>query len=497
MLIRALAVCLLTASLALAEDTYESMAAKTDMGDADQVFALAQWCGEHGKPTEARHLYGKVIKLDPNHEGARAAMGQVRVGDRWVAQAHLDAASKPNTGGDKAGAPGAAGGGSAPTAAQVTWDLHLPRDPAPDNTFINGYIQKLPNIKNDSKEMDDAVATLLNDDNRPAAIPRMCAALAQPGYGDLFGASEMVMQLAKAGQIDVARPMEGFLAKASEHVTDAEDLEHFAFAMGLFKDKRAVPRLIEIYDTPNDSTREVVIQALAAITALPAPSKSSAQEWWAKNWNADPKTLFMAQLKSGDPASQIAAAEALFDLREKSIYPTLIKLMRIDDRPVNGRALALVHKMTGLDFGYQPSLPPADKEKRVALAEKWWKDNGEKFHFPEVEQPPAPAPTAAQTAADQCATWVADLGSITGNTADQAEASLQGAGLKAVPALIGGLDNSASIVRRRCNELLKTITKQDFKFDPKAEGAEHTKAVDAWKQWAASKGLDSESEPAK
>jgi hypothetical protein len=489
MFLRVVAISLLTASLALAEDSYEDMAKKTDMSNADQVFALAQWCQEHQKPTQARQLYSKVIKLEPDHEGARAAMGQVKVGDRWVSEKQLDAGNKPNDKhGDKGGA---TGGGSAPTAAQIAWDLHLPRDPQPDNTFINSYIDKLPHIKNDSSDMDNAVATMLNGDNFPCAVPRLCAALARPDFDDLFGASEVVMQLAKAGQLEAARPLMGFLAKASEHVKDPEDLEHFAFAMGLFKDKRALPRLIELYDIQDTNLHDTLGLAVGQITALPSPvSKEQAQAWWSKNWNADAKTLYLAQLKSGDPASQIAAAEALYDLREKSIYPTLVKLMRIDDRPINGRALALVVKMSGLDWGYTPALPAPEKEKKVLLAEKWWKDNGEKFHFPEVAAPVVPQATAEEKQADQISGWVADLGSVVGNKAGEAEQSLSGAGLKAVPALIGGLDNTAVIVRMKCNDLLKTITKQDFKFEPRAEEADRAKAVAAWKQWAASKGVD-------
>jgi hypothetical protein len=261
--------------------------------------------------------------------------------------------------------------------------------------------------------------------------------------------------------------------------------------MGLFKDKRALPRLIELYDVQNESLQDTLGQAVAAITALPAPvSRDQAQSWWSRNWNADPKTLYLAQLKSGDPESQIAAAEALYDLHEKSIYPTLTKLMKIDDRPINGRALRLVVKMSGLDWGYSPSLPPPEKDQKVALAEMWWKENGEKFRFPEPVAPVAPAPTAAEKAADQYATWVAELGSIVGNKAGEAESGLQGAGLKAVPALISGLDDSASIVRRKCGDLLKVVTKQDFKYDSTAPEPERAKAVEAWKQWAASKNLD-------
>ena len=42
---------------------------------------------------------------------------------------------------------------------QMTWDLNIPKDPQPENPFITGYVETLPGLKNDSTDMDNAVAT--------------------------------------------------------------------------------------------------------------------------------------------------------------------------------------------------------------------------------------------------------------------------------------------------------------------------------------------------
>ncbi len=495
MFLRALAAFILTVSFAFAEDTLDDMVKKTDMSSADAVFSLGQWCNEHSLPTKARQYYNQAIKLDKNHEGARAALGQVRVGERWVAQSQLT----PPAGGKKpegaaAGGVGAAGGSShaGPSAAQITWELKVPRDPQPDNVFITQYIEKLPSLKNESTEMDSAVMTMVRDDNVATAIPRLCAALARPEFNDVYGAASVAAQLIKDGKIETARPLLPFLAKASEHVSDPQDLDMCAFALGAFKDRRAVPRLIELLD--NKDAHDTAEVALGSITALPLPiPKGKAQEWWDRNHDADPKAVYLEQLKSSDPNAQADAASALLTLREKAMFPTVIKLLRSDDRQVNGKALRIVVKMTGLDFQYLEAKTKEDKEKRVQMIEKWWKDNGPHFQFPETAKDPEPVAQANAPAVDEALAWIDDLSSIAGNKAQQAEANLQSKGLGAVPALIGGLESSAPVVRRKCNDLLKTITKQDFQFDPRAEDADRAKAVGAWRTWAKDKNVMTDS----
>jgi len=477
---------------AYAEDSLEDMVKKTDMSNPDQVLTLAQWCTDHDYPTNSRGYYRAVLKLDPDNEAARTAMGYVRSDNgAWKYQNPADSVKAAAAAG---GAGDATATGSAPSASQITWDLSLPRDPAPDNDFVNAYIDKLPSLANDSSDMDNAIATLSTDDNFPMALPRLCAALARPSFTDLYAAGMIVQNFSKDGRLNLVRPLLGYMVNATTHVSDADDLACAVFAIGLFKDKRAIPRLIELYNANGDAVKEACGNALAAITALPAPvSKAQAQAWWRKNYAADPHDLFMQQLKNPDPAVELAAADALFDMQEKDIFPVLVKLLAVDDRAINQRALFLIKKMCGLDFNYLESTDPDDRAKRIDMAAKWWKDNGEHFEFPAVPGAdnassaanPAQAPAPAQVASDQYDTWVSQLSAVTGTTADQAEQSLRAAGPAAVNALINGLSSTASIVRSRCNGVLKSTTKQDFEFDALASEADRAKALAAWQAWAA------------
>ncbi|HPF14553.1 MAG TPA: hypothetical protein PLJ12_09830 [Planctomycetota bacterium] len=74
--------------------------------DVVALWKLYRWCREHEAPLESQILLGpaiqldpsaaqtvlhRIIRLDPNHEGARGALGHVRYGDRWFqSQAYLD-----------------------------------------------------------------------------------------------------------------------------------------------------------------------------------------------------------------------------------------------------------------------------------------------------------------------------------------------------------------------------------------------------------------------
>ena len=160
---------LLLSGLARCEDTLDDVIKRTDMGNADSVFTLAEWCAEHNKPTTARHYYGKCIEIDRDYEAARARLGQVRVGDRWVAAAQAPAGAKPAAGANGASAPVARGSaGPGPAAKDVAWDLNVP-GASGDTSFVDGQIERMNRAKNDSDDMDSAVLTLLRADCRPQA----------------------------------------------------------------------------------------------------------------------------------------------------------------------------------------------------------------------------------------------------------------------------------------------------------------------------------------
>lgn len=52
---------------------------------ADQ-WKLAEWCREKSLTTERRQVCERVVQLDPNHLGARMALGYTQIDGRWVQQ---------------------------------------------------------------------------------------------------------------------------------------------------------------------------------------------------------------------------------------------------------------------------------------------------------------------------------------------------------------------------------------------------------------------------
>lgn len=75
---------------------------------AEAHFSLAAWCDQQGMRGEQRKHLRRVIELDPDHEGARTALGFVRVNGIWIDG--RTAPSKPTT------APGGARSTQSPPA---------------------------------------------------------------------------------------------------------------------------------------------------------------------------------------------------------------------------------------------------------------------------------------------------------------------------------------------------------------------------------------------
>ena len=478
----------LAAATGWAESLEDKLKA-TDLSNAEQVFELGQWCAANSLPTKARQYYNQVVKLDKDHEGARNALGQVRVGDKWVSAKAAGVEAKP-AGGPPGGAPLPAerrATGRGPTAEQVAWDLTPAKDPEPQEAFINSYIERMSGAANDSREMDVSVATMMMDDHRPLAVPRVCAALLRADFQDLYGPSSLAMELLKQGHGAQARQMLPFLAKASERITDPEDLATFAFAAGQLKDKRVVPRLIQLLETGNDEVKAAAADGLTGITLLPREQMSAdrAQQWWDLNHNISDQQTYQEQLNSRDPRVAVEAAKALYEYRDRAIVPVLIRLLRSDDRSVNGEAIDVIKQITGNTWSYDPAGTPEQKKKRADELDKWWKEEQFRFRWIEEIKAESAAVTAAPTsAADPAVEWVRQLGSVTGNEAATAEGNLVGQGTKSVPALIAGLENPGRLVRRKCYDLLVKVSKQNLPFDPGASDADRATQVAAWKKWA-------------
>ncbi len=313
------------------DDSPETHIAATDMSNPDQVFALASWFKEHQRLVSAQKYFKEVLRLDPDHAGARDALGFVRVNDRWVPKAFAPAGSQSTTPQDPGGGPSLVSA-PGPTADQVVWNASLPADPNPTDPFITKYIDRLPTVANDSQEMDVSVATCSDRKYWPSALPRLCQALARPDFNDLFGAANMVMELSRQGRLEEARPLLPYLVKASSHVTDPEDIEGFCYAAAAFKDRRAVPRLIELIETGNPQVAQAAGEAVAAIAHLPptALDAAHAHAWWNDNWNRSETESLRAQLLSKDDYAAVEAAKALYGLRDRFMMETAIRCSGLD-----------------------------------------------------------------------------------------------------------------------------------------------------------------------
>ncbi len=66
---------------------YRQRAARLAPTDTEGWLELARWAGNGRLETQAREAFEHVLLLDPNHREARQALGQVRLGDRWVSRA--------------------------------------------------------------------------------------------------------------------------------------------------------------------------------------------------------------------------------------------------------------------------------------------------------------------------------------------------------------------------------------------------------------------------
>jgi len=487
-------------------ETYEEMVQQTDMTNAESVFALAVWCAENGKPTTAGQLYAKVIKLEPDHYGARTARGEVLVGDRWVNKVFV-AGGKPAGGGDTA--PAAAGGGKrssggpGPTAKEVAWDLSLPKDPNPvQNEFVDGLIERMRKAVNESGPMDSAIATLVREDNWPTAFPRLCAALAKPGYGDVYGPCGIMLELNKAKKVREMKRLYPFIVKASEDVSDAEDLATFAMVSVQMRDRKAVPRLTELLSHASKDVQDNAREALSAITRLPnkdlTPEK--AKSWWDANWSASEDVVLLEQLKGSDLEAAVAAAAGLAEMRNPDIFPVIFKCLRSEDPAIARRAVDVLRRATTMDWGIDIALPMDQRVKRIELAEKWWKEEKGRFRWPGIPDEPSAAAPGAVAAADPDRESIAKLSSTTGSESQDAEARLRSRGRAAIPALLDALANPNPLTRRRAHDILLESSKQNFKYDPRGDDTARAAAIERWRAWAVSEKIladeGAEEEPA-
>jgi hypothetical protein len=463
---------------------------QTDMNNADAVYELAVWCEANGKLSTSRKYYTRVLQIDKDHEATRTKFGQVKVNDRWI-DAKVAGAAGPekNKDGTASNPTGKRSGGVGPKASEVDWKLQAPAIEG-ENDFIQAQIMRMQTNQNDSNDMDSAVLTLYREDNRAAMVPFLCAALQRPDFTDLYGSSQLIKLFLKDGDTTTAGLLFGFIAKVSERNNEVEDLEMFCYAAQVIKDRRAIPRLIELMGHSEKGVAQAARKAFSEVSLVANGddlSQAKALEWWNRNHNIEPKVWLLEQLKNTDPMTVLSAAEGLYQLRDKALFPAVFKVLSGDSRPANERGIRLITRATGNDWGYSPAVSTEDRVKIVAQMEKWWKANSGKFEWIEDRNKPVAAATKT-VKVDPLVAMINDLASVEGNTAQKAEKNLLGSGNAAVPALLKGLTSESVIVRRKCNDILKDLAKKDVGYDPRAEASERDKSIAAWTAWAKSAG---------
>jgi hypothetical protein len=73
-------------------EQYEAKLAALDEKDADQQYLLGLWCRKNGLSREADYHLNYACALEPDHEGARQALGQVKYQGKWMPEADAKAA---------------------------------------------------------------------------------------------------------------------------------------------------------------------------------------------------------------------------------------------------------------------------------------------------------------------------------------------------------------------------------------------------------------------
>ena len=186
-------------------------------------------------------------------------------------------------------------------------------------------------------------------------------------------------------------------------------------------------------------------------------------------------------------------AAQLGAIQEKKAVDVLIEWLKTEDPKVAARAHQQVSQFTGRDWGYVPTDPLDARLKRVAMLNKWWKENRDTFKLqvdPRLVKGSTVVDAAGAPAADPKFAALRNLSSTDPKLAAQAESDLLANGEKSVPFLITGLTNDSPITVRACNRLLQQVAKRsDLNVNPRDTPEERQKAVAAWRDWATEKKL--------
>ena len=178
-------------------------------------------------------------------------------------------------------------------------------------------------------------------------------------------------------------------------------------------------------------------------------------------------------------------------LGDKSAIDVFIGFMKVDDPKIAGKAHGQLTQFLGSDWSFDATDTQENRQKRLDLLTKWWKENRESFKLivdPRLKKDSVAAVADAHTGAkaeDPLALAICQIGSANPKAALKAESDLINGGNTAVPHLIGGLSSADPITARKCHELLQRVSKKsDIAFNPRDPAEARRKAVAAWVEWA-------------
>jgi hypothetical protein len=186
------------------------------------------------------------------------------------------------------------------------------------------------------------------------------------------------------------------------------------------------------------------------------------------------------------------------------VVHALCSVLRCTDARLVDQARDLLERITGNDWGCKSEVPPADRVKLVAKLEKWWVAEKGRYKWVAdrcADEKPADDGLVASDATVAVATdphreLIEQLGSTKGLQSEQAEGRLMELGKEALPSLLNGLDDPNLVVRRKCDMMLKSQSKLDMGFDPRAEESVRGEAVARWKAWVMAQTAPAAAPPA-
>ena len=71
-------------------DVYERKLEKLSVDDAEAIFEFGRWLAKNNWKTRASRAYEEVLELDPDHKGARLALGYKLYEGEWVSPRELN-----------------------------------------------------------------------------------------------------------------------------------------------------------------------------------------------------------------------------------------------------------------------------------------------------------------------------------------------------------------------------------------------------------------------